>query len=240
MSFIIFTDNPSIPFPRYQTKPMVDSQNVEYFKAVSEYFPESFSLLDLGTGAGNFLKQFPSELSCGLDGSTYYLNRGVGLWGLDDIVGQHLFCANIEKPFKVVAKHCMNYSYQRLLPKDEGKDAADKDDFTDPWCLCEPFQFDCITSWQTANYLTEEGLQGLVDNMGHHLIDDGQFHISIDLADKPDYSLKKPREWWTNFFEECGLVHDKILYHKLRGLFPRGLEGEEFVLTLKRREAVSE
>lgn len=100
--------------------------------------------------------------------------------------------------------------------------------------------FDCITSWEVLEHLTEEGLPTLCDNVLLHLSPSGLWINSISTQIGIHHTLVRDRNWWKDLFLSKGFTYrdDLVFYFGddwIRG--PQQNAPESFHVVLQRPQS---
>jgi len=136
--------------------------------------------LDLGVGAAALVFEYVMNglVAIGLDGSDYCQKNGIGFWSL---IPNNLRTCDITRPFWL-------------------KRAG------------ENIKFNLITSWEVLEHIAECDVPSVLQNVQGHLAPDGYFLGSISLVEYADASgvpyhvTLRPKSWWRDKFQECGLL----------------------------------
>ena len=88
-------------------------------------------------------------------------------------------------------------------------------------------EFDVITSWEVMEHIKEEDLPAVIENVKHHLKENGMWIISISntshIVDGIElHQTRQPKEWWGNLFGKYGLVDNKLLLRYFNRQYVRG------------------
>jgi len=144
--------------------------------------------LDLGCAGGGLVWDFviAGNNSFGIEGSDLSLRDQRAEWRN---IPQRLFTADITKPFRLY----------------------DTDGRTN--------RFDVITAWEVLEHIPQDMLPGFFQNVTTHLRSGGLFVASIATFEDRDpatgavwHVTLKPREWWAERLEECGLTREDGLF----------------------------
>ena len=138
--------------------------------------------LDLGSGAAGLVFEFAMNgiLAVGVDGSDFCRINRVGYWPL---LPGNLFTCDITKPFRFMAQGTSEVS-----------------------------KFEVVTMWEVLEHIGEKDLAAVLHNVDAHLTSTGYFMGSISLLEYVDASgtpyhvTLKPKPWWRDKFQECGLI----------------------------------
>lgn len=182
----------------YPRGTMNDNTRCPRFVAtVQERLGDDLSYLDLGCAGGGLVFDFLMNGfdAYGIEGSDYSQRHRRAFWG---IIPDHLFTADITKPFRLREK--------------EGDGLK---------------TFRVIGAWEVLEHLEEDVLEGFFQNVRAHLRDDGVFIASVATFEDSDpatgvhwHKTVKPKSWWIKRCEAFGFEEAGIPFAITD--FPRG------------------
>jgi SAM-dependent methyltransferase len=176
-----------------------NTRSAVFVAAVEDLFTApSLTHLDLGCAGGGLVYDFLLQGHCsiGIEGSDYLKRAKRGHWS---IIPNHLFTADITKPFKVVRRSDMRAA-----------------------------TFQVITAMEVMEHIPESCLNQLLENIYRHLSDTGLFCCSIATFPDFDetsgaiwHVTVQNKDWWIGKFESQGFVVEAHTGLDFK-TFPRG------------------